>query len=201
MAISTHAELKAAISSFKHRSDLSAVLDDIVTLGEKRIMREVRATEMETALSVAISGSGTATVPTGFLGLKYAFIDGSPTSPLTIRSPAQVLGRYPQRSSSSKPSDIAYDAGTFIFGPFPDSTYTVKGTYYARQGPLSSAVYALFTNNPDLFLFACLAETEVYVVNEKRLPMWMAKYESIKDAINTEAKGIAYSGGMQITLG
>jgi hypothetical protein len=200
MAITTHAELKAAIASFKHRSDLSAVLDDIVTLGEKRIMRDVRATEMETALSVAIDGTGVAAVPSGFLGLKHAYIDGSPTKQLAICSPAQVLGRYPQRSSSSKPSDIAYDAGSFIFGPFPDSTYTVKGTYYARQGPLSSAVYALFTNNPDLYLFACLAETEAYVVNERRVPLWAAKYESIKEAINTEAKNIAYSGGMQIRV-
>jgi hypothetical protein len=201
MSLTTYAELKTAISSFKHRSDLSGVLDDIVTLGEKRIMRQVRATEMETAMSVSISASGTATVPTGFLGLKYAFIDGSPAKNLIIKTPQQILTQYPQRSSSSKPAWIGYDAATFMFGPFPDSTYTVKGTYYARQGPLSSGVYDLFTNNPDLFLFACLAETEAYVVNEKRLPLWAAKYEQIKEDINTEAKGIAAGGGMAITIG
>src|SRR4051812_2854236 len=101
MSISTYAELKTAISSFKHRADLSSVLDDIVTLGEKRIMRDVRATEMETALSVAISASGTATVPTGFLGLKYAYIDGSPAKPLIIKSPQQILTAYTSRSSDS----------------------------------------------------------------------------------------------------
>lgn len=200
MAITTHAELKTAISSFKHRADLSSMLDDIVMLAEKRIMREVRATEMETALSVAISASGIATVPTGFLGLKYAYIDGSPTQPLSIRTPAQIFAQYPRRSSDGKPVVIGYDAGSFIFGRFPDSTYTVKGTYYKRQGPLSSAVYDLFTNNPDLYLFAALCEIEPYVVNEKRMPLWMSKYNEIKETINNEAKSIAGSGGMQITV-
>lgn len=194
MAITTYAELKTATSNWLKRSDLSSYLDDFVTLGEKRIMRDVRATEMETALSVTIS-SGTASVPSGFLGLKNAYVDGSPTQKLYVASIAQIYEKYPQRSSDGKPRFIAYDAGSFIFGPYPDSGYTIKGTYYKRQGPLSSAVYDLFSNNPDLYLFACLCEAEPFMKNDKRIPVWEAKYGMIRDAINTEAKGIANSGG------
>lgn len=194
MAITTHAELKSAVSNWLKRADLSSYLDDLVMLGEKRIMRDVRSTEMETALSVTIS-SGVATVPTGFLGLKSAYVDGSPTQKLYTASISQIYEKYPQRSSEDKPRFIAYDAGNFIFGPYPDSGYTIKGTYYKRQGPLSGVVYTLFSNNPDLFLFAALAESEPFLKNDKRIAVWEGKYETIKEAINTEAKEIGYSGG------
>lgn len=199
MTISTHAELVTAVSSnWKHRSDLSTIATDLIMIGEKWINRNVRSAEMETALSVTLS-SGTGAVPTGFLGLKYAYVDGSPATPLEVRSPQQILVRFPQRSSEDKPKWIGYDAGSFIFGPFPDSEYTIKGTYYKRQGPLSSAVYDLFTNNPDLFLFAALAEAEAYVGKDIRIPLWTAKRDSIAMDINNEAKGIMASGGLTAT--
>jgi hypothetical protein len=199
MSITTYSELKTAVSNWVHRDDLSANLDDLVTAGEKWIMRKVRAPEMETALSAVISTStGLATVPTGFLGLKYAYIDGSPTQPLEVRSPQQIFNRFPNRASDSKPQWVGYDAGSFLFGPFPDSAYTVKGTYYKRQGPLSSGVYDLFTNNPDLFLFAALAETEPFLKNDKRVGLWMAKRDAIATDINAEATGIMGAGGISM---
>lgn len=200
MSITTHAELKTAVSNWLKRSDLSSYLDDLVMAGEKWIMRKVRATEMETALSTSISGSGTATAPSGFLGFKYSYIDGSPTRKLVTRTPAQIFERFPNRSSDSKPEWIGYDAGSFIFGPFPDSTYTVKGTYYKRHGPLSSGVYDLFTNNPDLFLFAALAESEPFLKNDKRVALWMSKRDAIAKDINDEAVGITGSGELAMIV-
>ena len=201
MSISTHAELITAIATnWKHRSDLNSIATDLIMIGEKWIMRKIRATEMETALSTSISASGTATAPTGFLGFKYAYIDGSPVKNLITKTPQQIITAYPQRSSNSKPAWIAYDAGSFIFGPFPDSTYTVKGTYYKRQGPLASGVYDLFTNNPDLYLFAALAEAEPYVGKDNRIAIWERKRDMIAHDINTEAQGIAASGGLSIKV-
>lgn len=196
----TYNGLKASLQDFLHRSDLATPAADLILLGETWLMRKVRATEMETALSVAISGSGTATVPTGFLGLKNAYVDGSPTQKLYVMSMSQLLEKYPLRSSDGKPKFIAYDAGSFEFGPFPDSTYTIKGTYYKRQGPLSSAVYDLFTNHQDLFLMACLCEAEPYIKNDKRMPMWKAKRDELVNDVNVQSQGISYSGGMAVTL-
>lgn len=196
----TYSGLRATLTDFLHRSDLSAPAADLILLGETWLMRKVRSTEMETALSSAISASGTLTAPTGFLGLKNAYIDGSPTQKLYVMSIAQLLDKYPLRSSDGKPKFIAYDAGTFHFGPFPDSTYTVKGTYYKRQGPVSSAVYDLFTNHQDLFLMASLCEAEPYIKNDKRMPMWKAKRDELLNDVNTQSQGISYSGGLAVTL-
>jgi hypothetical protein len=199
LAITTHADLITAVASnWKHRSDLASIAPDLIMIGEKWIMRNVRAPEMETALSVTLS-SGVGTAPTGFLGLKYAYVDASPAVPLEFRSPQQIYVSYPNRSVTSKPKWIAYDAGSFIFGPFPDSDYTIKGTYYKRQGPLSSSVYDLFSNNPDLYLFAALAEAEGYVGKDDRIPLWTTKRDQIAMDINKEAQGIMASGGLTIT--
>src|SRR5512138_2891339 len=112
--------LKATLQDFLHRSDLSTPAADLILLGEMWLMRKVRAPEMETAMSVVMS-SGVATVPTGFLGLKNAYIDGSPTQKLYPMSIGALFEKYPSRASSNKPRFIAYDAGSFQFGPFPDS--------------------------------------------------------------------------------
>lgn len=201
MSLTTYAELKAGIVSWAKRSDLGPYLDDITTLAEKKIMREVRATEMETSFSDSISGSGTVSAPSGFLGWKAVYLN---TSPITIIVPqpiGQLLQQYPKRTSDTVPHRIAYAAGTFHFGPFPDSTYAIAGTYYARQGPLASSLHALFTNNPDLYLFASLAELEPFMKNDSRVALWTAKYESIKAAINKEADAIGgAASGMMVTV-
>lgn len=200
MAITTYAELKTAISNWSHRSDLTNYLDDIVTLAEARIMREIRAQEMETALSVTIA-TGVGSLPTGFLGLKNAYVDAATPQQLTVVSPAAIFARYPIRQATDVPSFVAVDAGSFIFGPYPDSNYTIKGTYWKKLGPLSSAVHDLFTNHPDLYLFACLSETKAFEHSDKRLPVWEAKYQLIKDDINNQAVNKNYSGGMAMQLG
>lgn len=195
----TYNGLKATLQDFLHRSDLATPAADLITLGETWLMRKVRVPEMETALNVTMS-SGLATVPTGFLGLKNAYIDGSPTQKLYVVSLAALFEKYPTRSSSNKPRFIAYDAGSFQFGPFPDSDYTVKGTYYKRQGPLSSAVYDLFTNHQDLFLMACLCEAEPYIKNDARMPLWKSKRDELLADVWRQAEGISYSGGIAVTV-
>jgi hypothetical protein len=201
MAISTAAELATAISNWLDVASgnfATNQVTDLVMLGEKWILRNVRSPEMETALSVTIA-NGVATAPTGFLGLKYAYVDGSPTKKLVTKTPDQILSAYPTRASSGKPAWIAYDAGNFIFGPYPDSTYTIKGTYYKRVGPLSSSAYDLFTNNPDLYLFAALAEAEMVIGRDQRVPMWKAKRDEIAAGVNRDAFGIAAGGGLAMT--
>ena len=143
MAITTYAELKTAVTSWLDvaTADLSAVIDDLVTVAEKRIFRECRTRDMEDSFSTAIS-SGTIALPTGYVELKYARIDGTPSQPLERRSAEALYEMYPNRSSEGKPQFIAREASTFIFGPYPDSAYTVKGVYYKRLTVVSSSANA-----------------------------------------------------------
>lgn len=195
MAITTYAQLKTAVTSWLDitASDLTSVIDDLVTVGELRIFRECRTRDMEDSISTAIS-SGTIALPSGYVELKHARIDGTPSQPLERRSAEALYEMYPTRSSSGKPQFIAREGSTFIFGPYPDSGYTVKGVYYKRLTAVASSANALFTANPDLYLFACLAESEIVIGRDARIPIWEAKYNKILADVNGEDRREQASG-------
>lgn len=205
MTISTYAGLQLAVKSWLHRASvgdpsITDTVPDLIEIGEKWIFRKARTREMEAALNVTIS-SGTATVPSDYVGLKHARLDGSPSRPLKVAPSRTIYEGYPLRSSDRKPFYIGVDGSTFIFGPYPDSNYTVLGIYYQRLTSVVSSANALFVANPDLYLFAALAEAEPYLKNDKRVSLWTAKRDSILFDINNETKESERdSGSMEIQV-
>jgi hypothetical protein len=199
MAISTLAQLETAVSGWLHRADLSADVDNLILMGELWIFRNVRAREMEdSTLSVTLS-SGVGAVPSGFVGLKHARLNGSPSVPLTIRPVTWIYSQYPNRSAGGQPKFIGVDGSNFVFGPAAGS-YTLNGTYYKRPTSVLSSANTLFTTNPDLYLFAALAEAEAFVKNDKRVGLWIAKRDAIKDDVNREAQGSRFGDALSVSL-
>lgn len=188
--------MKTAVASWINRSDLTSNISDFVTLGEARIYRELRIRAMETALSGTIS-SGTMSLPTSYIDLKSAYIDGTPVQRLQRKPVDFIYDKYPTRSSTGKPIYIAREGSSFIFGPYPDSAYTVKGIYYLRLPALSDSNTTNWftTNAPDVLLWACLAETEPFLKNDERVGLWEAKFQAAKSAIQEEDKREQMSGG------
>lgn len=185
MSISSYAELQTAVASWTHRSDLTAIIPDLITIAEKRIFREVRARVMETAFSGTIA-NGVIAVPADYLEFKFAYISATPTSQLQGASGAQIYARYPNRVASGKPCMIGREGANFIFGPFPDAAYAVAGIYYAKPTILATSANALFLANPDLYLFAALSEAAPYAKDAPGVQLWEAKYLSIKQQMNFE---------------
>lgn len=200
MAITTHAELKTAVSNWLRRSDLSSYLDDLVTLAETRIFREVRNEDTTGAYSeTLLASTGTTPVPTGFLGWRDVNVSSNGNKyPLTVTTPNEALQSLDQPSYTRVPKKIAFDGATFSYYPYPDGDYTVSGTYYKKPGTLSTAVYNLFTNNPDLFLFASLAEAAPFLKDDKRVELWEAKYQNIRNEVNKQYEKTRFSGPLQM---
>jgi hypothetical protein len=163
-------------------------------LAEERIFRTIRAREMETALSETIT-SGVIAVPSGYVALKSVYLDGTPTTKLNRSTVAQIYENYPTRSSDTKPKYIAREGSNFIFGPYPDAAYTVKGIYYARLTSIATSANALFTANPDLYLMATLCESAPYIKDDSRVAVWEAKFAQIKADIEEENDEEERSGG------
>lgn len=200
MSLATYSDLKSAIANWTKRADLTSYLDDLITIAEKRIEREVQTHDMETALAVTITGSGTAAIPADFLSLKNAYVDLTGTPPLVNASAEQIrqnrtLGSY----RIGVPKYIAQEGSNFIFWPTPQAQYVIKGAYYARPGTLSSAVYTMFTNNPDLYLYAALAETAPFLKDDKRVALWEAQYQKVKSQVLNNEEGYRFGGRLQIT--
>jgi hypothetical protein len=195
MAITTYAELQTAISNrLGRRTDLTSYLPDYITLGEARIYRELRVRQMETSFSTAIS-SGVIALPTSYRALKFAYVNGTTAKKLQRKDAEWIYTNYPTRSADGEPRFIAQEASNFIFGPYPDDTYTIKGVYYKALAALSTGVNWLLTDAPDLILYASLAEAGDDLQDD-RAAMWAAKYEQAKQAVQLESDKEEFSGSV-----
>ena len=190
--LTTYDDLKTAIASWSHRSDLAPVLDDIVTIAESWIFRNVRIRSMESPLAATIVGV-TAPIPADFLGLRNAYIDGSRRHALEVVSPDMIYKLYPA-SAIGVPKYIAIDRASFIFGPTPTASYTVNGTYFAKPAPLATAVNSIYAQHPEIYLFASLSELEAFTENDPRIAIWQAKRDELTRAANGNATAERFSG-------
>ena len=204
MAITTYAELQTAVQNWLSRADadILARTVEFITLAEAKINRKLRIRTMETALSDTIA-SGTISTPTGYVELKHMYIDGSPVQPLKRISAEQLYGLYPSRSAEGKPKFVALDGGVFIFGPYADSTYTVKGTYYKKVAVLSDAAPTnWYTSNAiDLLLYGSLLQAAPYIKDNEELQVWKVMYEEALVEVGQEDRDEQFSGSAPAVVG
>jgi len=181
-----------------HRADLTAIIPDLILIGEKRIFRIVRSRVMEATFSGTIA-NGVIAVPNDYLALKFAYINSNPTSNLSGTTASQIYAKFPNRVAQGKPTLIGREGSNFIFGPYPDSAYAVLGTYYAKLTSIQTSANALYVANPDLYLMAALCEAAPYIKDDPRIPMWDAKFAAIvKDIENETAGEEGSSGGIAV---
>jgi hypothetical protein len=194
-AITDWASLKTEIAAWLNRSDLTNEIPGFIQFGENRVYRDLRVRQMETALSSAIA-SGVIAVPTGYLEMKYAYINGSPTRKLERKDAEWIYHNCPTRSADGAPKFFAREATNFIFAPYPDSAYTVKGVYYKQLPALSGSNTTnwLTSDVPDLILFASLCEAAPWLQDDARIPIWEKKYAQIKERVQLNDEQEEFSG-------
>jgi hypothetical protein len=194
VAISTYQELQDAVANWLHRSDLTSRVPEFITIGETRIFRNLRVKDMEATLNATVS-SGVIATPTSYIDLKYAYVNQSSAVKLERKTADWIYQNYPTRSSYGTPKFIAREAGNFIFGPYPDSNYLITGVYYKNIGPVSTSAHAVFTANPDLYLFAALVAATPFLKQDSRLMMWEAQYQGALQAAQGVSDREMVSGG------
>lgn len=198
MSLTTYAQLQTAVTNWLHRDDLASIVPDLITIGEKRIFRTVRTREMETALTGTIA-SGVIPIPADYLAIKFAYLAMTPVALLKKSSASQIYADYPLRASSGTPVSIAREGSNFIFGPYPSTTETIGGIYYAKPTSIDTSANALFLANPDLYLFAALCEATPYLKDDPRIVVWEAKLANIMtDIKKQEADESAAGGGLTV---
>jgi hypothetical protein len=193
--ITDYATLQTEVAGWLHRSDLTTSITGFIQLGENRIYRDLRVRQMETALSATIA-AGVIAVPSGYLEMKYAYVSGSPATKMSRKDAEWIYANYPTRSSGGVPKFFAREAETFIFGPYPDSTYTVTGLYYKRLSALSdtNTTNWLTSDVPDLILFASMCEAAPWLQDDARIPLWEKKYAQIKEQVVRNDQQEEFSG-------
>ena len=197
MAIGTFAELKTATANWLDRSDLTDRIPEFIALAEARFNRVLRIRDMET-VSTAIStvaGTREYSLPTGFVQMKEFHLTTDPITPLAYITP-EMMSRMWAGSSKAKPQVFTIIADNVRLGPNPDAVYTTSMLYYKTFTALSASntTSDMLTNNPDVYLYGTLLEAEPFIMNDERVPLWLAAFEKAVSDIQNQDNKDRHSG-------
>jgi hypothetical protein len=186
MAISTYAELQAAVGDWLARGDLAARIPEFIALAEQRLFYgaddpsypspPLRLGAMEAttdpALFATLAGVPTLALPPGFLEARSAVLAAAPKRALDLASLQQVAAAS---DAAGRPRLYAVAGEAIRLAPTPDAAYGIELTYYRRFEPLATTpTNWLLANVPGVYLYAALLEAQPFLMNDARLPVWAA---------------------------
>lgn len=195
MSLSNYSDLQSSVASWLHRSDLTSVIPDLVTLAEARIARDLRlSNQLATATLTCVSGTNTVAVPTGFLEFENLTLNTDPTRALAF-VPYEYLGTKYDEGYLGIPVHYTIAGTNVVLGPTPDAAYTITASYYKRIDPLASvSTNWLLTNHPGVYLFGTLAEAAPFMQNDERTGLWESKYAQEVARLQDADQRAQYSG-------
>lgn len=168
MALDTYSGLQTAIASQINRTDLTSVIPDFITMAEAMFNRELRVPEMEEGLSESITTESLA-LPADFLQARSLYIDRDPKVELDFVPYGTFRTQYAS-SAAGLPEVYTVADGSFLFGPTPGDTYTLKGVYYEKIPALSVSNTSnwLLASHPDLYLYGSLIHANDYIRDDSQ---------------------------------
>lgn len=179
MTLATYADLTGQYDSFLRRAVGASRALDIVQLCETELRETLRTREMESAVDVAITTAAqTAALPSGYVGMRRMYLSADPVVQLKYEPPENFWVLY-STSVSGPPKSFTVEGENFVFGPYPDGAYTAKALIWKLTAfTSSSAVPALFTNHPALYLAGGLVQSEHFYGRSDEWDQWVAWYQS-----------------------
>ena len=157
---------------------------------------------MEVALTPTVIAAGTIPVPIDWFTPKtFQILDGSgDVFTLIFKAAAWIYDEYPLRQPTGLPAYIARDTipvsgQVFIFGPYPDSAYTVQGSYYSKGTPLSATnpTNWMVLQAPETLHACCMIEAAKFLKDATMVQTWAPIYQDFLDALINKDKGERFS--------
>lgn len=202
MSFTSYSGFRQEVADFLTWTDFTtAQLDSLIRIAEPMVNSVLRVREMEKTLLQTVTSAGEAAVPTDYLEMKNAYIDGTPIKVLGRASPELIFHAFPNRSQqdagNSRPV-FARQAGSFIFGPAQGEGDLMKGVYYGKPASSymadSQTIHATFSAYAQVYLFAAAVNSEPYIGRDERVALWKSKYDEALALANGEITREAQSG-------
>lgn len=113
------------------------------------------------------------------------------------------VGTYDVSDSSARIGleSMSANGAVFVFGPYPDSAYTLSGTYYASAPLLSAKTTTnwMVLNAPSLLLAACMMQAAAFLKDVAMLQMWGADYAERMGALVQADKAERWAASQLVT--
>jgi hypothetical protein len=164
------------------------ILDLMVSMGEKRLYRDVRSSTMDTTLAITTTNNS-AQLPVDLLELRSVYV--ALGRPATYMAYEQLQGRLQLcPTTRNKTAFYSFESDNLIFYPSLADGTLISGRYWkyfcsiVTEGLSGNSFFARY---PELFLYAALAESGPYIGEVARLPEWKQRYvELVQDVRDFE---------------
>lgn len=192
----TYTGLQASIADWLHRSDMAVIIPDLIVLAEARIARDLRLRrQIVTSTLTTTANVQTVALPSDYLELENLSVNTSVERNLVYMNIEAMNVKYPQGGYSGTPVAYTLEAANLLFGPTPDTAYTIGILYYGRIAALSvTPTNWLLSNFPGIYLFGALAEAGDYVRDPANLQTWETKYAKAIEAVQRMDDQSMFSG-------
>jgi hypothetical protein len=196
MAITTYAQLQAAVASWLDRSDLTTEIVDFITLFEAVANRRLRVRQMETSTTLTPS-SGSASLPSDYLQWRRVTWTGSVRQELEYVHPSYLQALYPDTPSDT-PTVFTIEGSTLKVRP--TSTTGLEFDYYQKIPALADDATTnwLLTAHPDLYLFGSLVEAQMFTVDPEQAAIWKARRDEVFDEISNLGRKSQGGGAIRV---
>ena len=177
-AFTSYANLQTNIADYLARQDLTDKIPMFVSLAEKRLNRDLRLRQTLQQSTYSMDSGFTVPTPADFLEMQDIHLDGNPIIPLTFQTVSQFYRRNGGSNAQGQPVNYTLVADQFQLAPQPTGATTVNMTYYKIPKVLSDTNPSneYLDVCPDLLLYASLAESAPFLMDDPRLATWQALY-------------------------
>jgi len=188
----TYAELQTELLAWLDDDESNVDVAACIGFAEDRFNRILDMPEMETTTTLTAAAS--TALPDDFWQARSLHIEADPRVELEPVSLSVLRGRY-SAQTTGQPQVYAIVGQNLIFGPAPDSAYSVELVYKASITPLSEAEPSnfLLTKYCDLYVVASLMMAEARGWNDPRAASLKPWWDEIMDEVRMA--GIKYRAG------
>jgi hypothetical protein len=210
MAGFTYIQLKDAVMQWCGEDNLDSLgskFDYILTAAQTRVQRDL---ELDIFIGqqngVFTAGQNTISAPSDMLEVaSFYYTSNNTRYPILKRAYGWIVDYEPDTSVTGAPKYWAVDDdNSIILSPTPNSGFSYFLRYHQRISNLSSSNTTnwISVNVPDLLLFACLEESEIFLHESQqgRVGMWQGKYDRILPSVRSEIALLSKTGTERLTL-
>jgi len=176
-AFTSYDNLQQNISDYLARQDLTAQIPMFISLAEKRLNRDLRLRQTLQQSTYSMDSGSTVPTPSDFLELQDIHLVANPIVPLTFQTVSQFYRRSGVQNQGI-PVNYTLIADNFVLSPEPTGASEISMTYFKIPQPMSAEnpTNEYLDVCPDLVLYASLAESAPFLMDDPRLATWQALY-------------------------
>lgn len=197
----SYTTLQSKIADWLHRTDLTALIPDFITLAETRINGDIDLRLQDKIVTlVATSGVKTIACPPDVVSIRSLTLQNNPNYVLKYVTP-DAMNKLTNSGATEIPQIFTIVGGNIVLGLTPDASYSLECMYKSQLPSLAAnSTNWLLERNPDLYLFAALVIGARYCVwPDDRINQFEASYQQALRSLNAQDW---YSGStMQVRAG